>query len=153
MGCPLIFLQWQKIATSNLVHSLDLSRPVIKSHPKEKWGWPWVGKLTEILGSTITFLQRLKLVTSNSALSWGLLRTNKNHTQKKKGRGPGLRDLPQFGGSPSIFTQWLKIVTSNLVQLGFAKAYHKISSAQRDRAKLDTFSVNIQRYSLNHAQN
>ena len=37
----LIFLQWLKIATSNLVCSLGLSRPVIKSHPEEKWAWPW----------------------------------------------------------------------------------------------------------------
>jgi len=38
LGCPLVFLQWLKLATSNLVHSLCLPRPVIKSHTVEKVG-------------------------------------------------------------------------------------------------------------------
>jgi len=38
-GSPfIIFLQWLKLATSNLVHSLCLPRPIIKSHPDEKVG-------------------------------------------------------------------------------------------------------------------
>jgi len=40
-GSPSIFSQWLKLATSNLVHSLGLPRPIIKSHLKEKVGWPW----------------------------------------------------------------------------------------------------------------
>ena len=36
-------------------------------------------------------------------------------------------------------------VTSRLVQV--------VQLWQRDRAKLDTFSINVQRYSQNHAQN
>jgi len=42
-GFLLIFRQWLKLATSNLVHvySLGSPRPIIKSHPEEKWGWPW----------------------------------------------------------------------------------------------------------------
>ena len=37
---PLMFLQQLKLASSNLVqlHSLRLPRPIIKSHPEEKWG-------------------------------------------------------------------------------------------------------------------
>ena len=38
---PVIFLQRLKLATSNLVHSLGLPMPIIKSHPEEKWEWPW----------------------------------------------------------------------------------------------------------------
>jgi len=37
-GCPLVFLQRLKLATSNLVDSLGLPRPIIKSHPEEKVG-------------------------------------------------------------------------------------------------------------------
>jgi len=40
-GSPLIFLQWLKLAISNLVRSLGLPRPIINSHPEEKWAWPW----------------------------------------------------------------------------------------------------------------
>jgi len=35
---PLIFLQRLKIAISNLVRSLSLPSPMIKSHPEEKKG-------------------------------------------------------------------------------------------------------------------
>jgi len=34
---PSIFAQWLKLATSNLVHCLDLPRPAMKPHPEEKW--------------------------------------------------------------------------------------------------------------------
>ena len=33
VGFPLIFLQRLELATSNLVHSFGLPRPIIKSHP------------------------------------------------------------------------------------------------------------------------
>ena len=36
LGSPLIFLQRLKLATSNLVRSLGLPRPIIKSYAKEK---------------------------------------------------------------------------------------------------------------------
>jgi len=35
---PLIFLQRLKLATSNLVHSLGLPMPIIKSHAEERVG-------------------------------------------------------------------------------------------------------------------
>jgi len=41
LGSPLIFLQRLKVATSNLVCSLCLPKPIIKSHPEEKWAWSW----------------------------------------------------------------------------------------------------------------
>jgi len=37
-GSPLIFIQWLKLANSNLVHSLCLLKSIIQSHPKEKVG-------------------------------------------------------------------------------------------------------------------
>jgi len=33
---PSIFTQWLNLATSNLVYSLGLPRPIIKSHPEKK---------------------------------------------------------------------------------------------------------------------
>jgi len=47
---PSIFLQRLKLATSNLMHSLGLPRPIIKSHPEEKWGWPWTRGAPQNLG-------------------------------------------------------------------------------------------------------
>jgi len=38
MSSSSIFTQWLKLETSNLVHSLDLPRPIIKSHPYEEVG-------------------------------------------------------------------------------------------------------------------
>jgi len=37
------FLQWLKLVTSNLVHSLGLPRPFMKSPLKEKWSSPIFG--------------------------------------------------------------------------------------------------------------
>jgi len=39
-GSPSIFTHKLKLATSNLVHSLGLPRPITKSHPEEKVGMP-----------------------------------------------------------------------------------------------------------------
>ena len=50
-GPPSIFLQWLKLANSNLVYSLGLLRPIIKSHPAENVGWPWARELPKIWGS------------------------------------------------------------------------------------------------------
>jgi len=49
-GSPLIFLPWLNLVTSNLVDSLGLSRPIIKSHLEEKWAWPWARKALKNLG-------------------------------------------------------------------------------------------------------
>jgi len=66
----------EDIATSNLVHSLGLPRPIIKSHPEEKCAWLWArGAPQNFLGSFKIFLQYLKLATSNLACSWGLPKT------------------------------------------------------------------------------
>jgi len=45
-----IFTQRLKLETSNLVHSLDLTRPTIKPHAEEKWAWPCVRKAPINLG-------------------------------------------------------------------------------------------------------
>jgi len=47
---PYIFLQRQKPATSNLVHSLAMPRPIIKSHPEKKVEWPWARGAPQIFG-------------------------------------------------------------------------------------------------------
>jgi len=50
---PLIILQRLKPATSNLVYSLGLPRPIIKSHPEKKCGWPWARGAPQNFGVTL----------------------------------------------------------------------------------------------------
>jgi len=69
---PLILLQRLKLATSNLVCSLGLPRPVIESHPEENVGVALGYGAPQIWGSLLIFLQRLKLATSKLAGWWGL---------------------------------------------------------------------------------
>jgi len=92
---PLQYLQFLKLVTSNLVHSLGLPylpRPIIESHPWEK------------VGSTIIFLQRLKLATSNLTRSCGLPRLIiKSHTEEKVDVTLCYWSSPKFWGSPLIF--------------------------------------------------
>jgi len=49
-GSPAIFTQWLNLATLNLIHSLGLPRPIIKSHPEEKKGGLGLSELRKILG-------------------------------------------------------------------------------------------------------
>ena len=46
--------------------------------------------------------------------------------RRKSGRGPGLGELPKILESPLIFLQRLQSVFKFGMQLGFAKAHHKI---------------------------
>jgi len=63
-----IYTQRLKLATSNLVHSLGLPRPIIKSHPEEKVGVALSqGSSSKFWGSPVIFLQRLGLATSHLA--------------------------------------------------------------------------------------
>ena len=45
------------------------------------------------------------------------------------------------------------VLCPNLTQIGGWKATQVAQLWQRDRTKLDAFSINVQRYSQNHAQN
>ena len=57
-----------KLAISNLVCSWSLpGRPIIISHPEEKWMWPWVGKLPKIFQFpfNISAMAELKLLASD----------------------------------------------------------------------------------------
>jgi len=56
---PLIFLQRLELATSHLVHSLGLPRPIIKLHPEEKWALPWARGAPQNFRCFMIFLQRL----------------------------------------------------------------------------------------------
>ena len=83
---PLIFLQRLKLATSNLVCSLGLPRPIIKSHQRKSGRGPKLGELPKFWGFSLIFLQRLTLATINLVCSSGLPRPIiKSHPEKKVG--------------------------------------------------------------------
>ena len=68
-GFPSIFMQWLKLATSNLVHNLGLPRPT-KNHAQRKSRRSLgLGKFPNIWGSPLIFLQRPRCPLSVSGAS------------------------------------------------------------------------------------
>jgi len=79
-----------KPATSNLASSWGLPRPIIKSHPQEKVGWPWARGAPQNFGVTYNISARLGLTTSNLASCWGLPRPIiKSHAEERVNIGLG----------------------------------------------------------------
>jgi len=132
-----------KPATSDLSCTWSLPRPIIKYHqkknvgfaeahhkfaPREKVGGLGPGELPKILGSPIIFLQRLKLATSNLARSWGLSSTVIKSHAEENGALPWTSELPKIWRLP--FNIYATVEASDFkfgIQLGFAKAHHKIA--------------------------
>jgi len=89
---PLIFLPRLKQATSNVVCSLGLPRPIIKSHPArgapQNWGFPFnISATTE--GSDFEIGRLVGFATAHHKIPL-----------KKRGRGPGLGEFPKIWGFP-----------------------------------------------------
>jgi len=109
-------MQYLKLFTKNLLHSLDLSRPIIKSHLEEKRAWTYASGAPQNLGvpfniSAMTEGSDFKI---NKRLEFAKAH-NKIPPGRKSGRDPRLREFPNISGSPFIFLQGLKIAISNLV--------------------------------------
>ena len=95
-GSPLIFLRWLKLAISNLVYSLGLPRPIIKSHLEKTKRGSGLWKLPKIWGSTnisasaeasdLKVSKRLKFFKAY----------HKYHPPRKKWGEPGLGELPKI---------------------------------------------------------
>jgi len=82
-GPPLIFLQWLKLANSNMVFSLGSPRPIIKLHPEKKWVWPWARGANQNISLTA------KASEFKFGVQLGFTKTHhKNPTQKKKRAWP-----------------------------------------------------------------
>jgi len=114
---PLLFLQRLKLATSNLVHSLSLPRPIIKLHPEQKvataLGW-WSSPIFWRFPFNISAMAGASDFKFGTHLEFA--KAHDKTTRKRKYRhGPALGVLPKIWGFLSIFTQWLKLATSNLV--------------------------------------
>jgi len=89
---------------------------IIKSHPEEKWAWPWA----RVAPQTWGFPVDISATTEGSDFKTGRLvgfakAHHKIPPKSKRGRGPGLWEFPKIWVFPLIFTQWLKVSTSNLV--------------------------------------
>jgi len=94
LGFPLIFLQWLKLATSNLVCSLGLPRPIIKSHPQEKWAWPWARRAPHNWGFPFNAMTE----NSDFKIGWlvGFAKAHHKIPRRRKKRAPGLGELPNI---------------------------------------------------------
>ena len=101
-GFSLIFLQRLKLAISRLAGRWALPRPITKSHPEEKWAWPWARGPAQIWGFPFNI----------SATTEGNKPIIKSHLEEK-GRGPGLRELFKIWGFPFNIFAKLKLATSN----------------------------------------
>jgi len=108
---PLMFTQWLKLATSNVVHSFGLPRPIINSHIEEKVDVvPYYKSSPKFWGSPLIFVTvcaTAEVSNFKVGIQLGLAKAHhENHTQRKRGRGLELGKLPYIWGSPSIFLQW-----------------------------------------------
>jgi len=90
-----------KLATSNLAGSWDLSRPVIKSHAKERVGMDLgKGSSPKFVGSPSIFSQWLNLATSNLVHSFDLPRPIIKSHPEESGFGLGLGEFFKILGLP-----------------------------------------------------
>jgi len=121
-----MFLERLKLVISNLVYSLGLLRPIIKSHPEKKCGWPWARGAPQNFG---VFLQYIYNGWNDFKFGAQLRFDKADHKitrRRKGGRGPGLGELPKIWGFPfNIYTMVEAREFKFGTQLGFAKAHHK----------------------------
>jgi len=134
LGPPLIFLQRLKLAIPNLVHSLGLRGPIIKSYPEKKCGHGLgLGELLKILG----FPYNISTTAGASDFKFGkqlgfFMARHKITRRRKDGHGPGLGELPQICGfSFNIYTMTEASDFKFGTQLGYAKAHHKITPRKK----------------------
>jgi len=106
-----------------------LPRPIIKSHPEEKWGWPWARGAPQNFG--VPLLQQQGLVSDfKFGSQLGFARAHHKITRRiNAGHGHGLGQLPKIWGFPfNIYTMAEASEFKFGAQIGFAKAHHKITS-------------------------
>jgi len=112
---PLIFLQRLKLETSNLVRSLGLPRPIIKSHQRKSGRGHGLRERPKILGFPYNIFATAEASEFKFGIRFGISKAHHKITPwGKSGRGPGLGELPKIGGSPLIYLQRLKVATSKL---------------------------------------
>ena len=124
-----------KPATSNVASSWGIPRPIIKSHAKEKWVWPWAREAPQNLESPFN----ISATAEASDFRFGVqLRFAKAHhkitPRGKSWRGPGPEELPKILGFP--FNISAMAVASKFKfgeQLRFVKAHHKITPRGKSR--------------------
>jgi len=81
----MIFLQWLKLATSNLAHSLGLPRPIIKSQQEEKWAWPWARRSPYFWGFPFNISATVEASDFKTGMQlWGLPRPIVKITLRRK---------------------------------------------------------------------
>ena len=92
--------------SSNLACSWGLPRPIIKSHPEEKWAWPWARELFKNLGFPYSISATAGASDFKFGKQLGFVKAHHKITRRRKlGHGPGLGELPKIRGFPfNIYT-------------------------------------------------
>ena len=81
---PLIFMQQLRLATSNLVRSLGLPRPIIKSHPEESGRGPGIGELPKILESLFNISATAEASDFKFGMQLGFAKAHQKITPREK---------------------------------------------------------------------
>ena len=120
-------MQPLKLATSNLVHNLDLGLAHQKQRLVPKLAGSGPGEHPKKIGDPLCILATVKAISFKFGTQIGFgtsLPENNVLDQNWRRSGPG--EHPKKFGIPYVFLQPLKLATSNLVhKLGLGLAYQK----------------------------
>jgi len=104
-----------------------LPRPIINSHPEEKWGWPWARAAPQNFGVPYNISATAGASNFKFGAQLGFARADHKITRRRKGgRDTGLEELSKMWGFPfNIYTVAEAGRFKFGTQLGFAKTHHK----------------------------
>ena len=115
--------QQLELATSNLVHNLGLTRPIIKLHTEEEMGWSWARGAPQNFGFPCNIFATAGVSDFRFGAQLGFAKTYHKITCRRKG---GLHEVLKIWWFPfNIYTMAEASVFKFGTQLGFAKAHHK----------------------------
>jgi len=76
---------------------LGLPRPIIKSYPEEKWGWPWARGAPQNFGFSYNISAMAGASDFRCGAQLGFAKAHhKISCRRKGGRGPGVGELPKI---------------------------------------------------------
>ena len=93
--------------SSNLACSWGLPRPIIKSHPEEKWAWPWARELFKNLGFPYSISATAGASEFKFGMQLGLAKVHHKITRRRKVEvdlGQGSFQITVWGFPFNIYT-------------------------------------------------
>ena len=103
------------------------ARDIIKSHPEEKWAWPWARGSPKNFGFTFNIFATAEASDFKYDSQLGFVKDHHKITRGRNRGTPGLDELLKIWWFPFNIYTGLKIATSNLVHsLGFPRPIIKL---------------------------